>query len=128
LFELTVRRRFAAAHRLEGHAGQCADLHGHTWTVEVLVAGGQLDRCGMLVDFKVLKEVVDGIVRQFDHKYLNQLQCLGTAQRANPTAENLAEFIYRGVGEALTRLAPGVAPKAVRVWESPDASATYRED
>ncbi|MCL6610053.1 MAG: 6-carboxytetrahydropterin synthase QueD [Peptococcaceae bacterium] len=129
MFELTVKRRFAAAHRLEGYGGQCSALHGHTWTVEVAVTGRRLDSCGMLVDFKTLKEVIDGVIRQFDHSYLNELGCFNGGQgKINPTAENLAAYIYREIKEALAKINPDVSPGAVRIWESPDASALYRED
>ncbi len=129
MFELTVKRRFAAAHKLEGYDGKCSALHGHTWTVEVTVAGRRTDQCGMLVDFKILKEMVDGIIRQFDHVYLNDLECFqGPGGKINPTAENLAVYIYGEVKGALSKIGPGVSPLAVRVWESPDASALYRGD
>lgn len=129
MFEITVKRRFSAAHRLEGYSGQCAALHGHTWTVEVTVAGDRIDGCGMLMDFKTLKEMVDVIIRQFDHTYLNELECFSSpGGRTNPTAENLAFFIYCKVKEELPRIAPGVFLQGVRIWESPDASAFYRED
>lgn len=128
MFELTVKRRFAAAHRLEGYEGQCSALHGHTWTVEVVVTGRRLDSCGMLVDFKTLKEVIDGVIRQFDHSYLNELEYFNRGQgKMNPTAENLAAYIYREVKEALAKINPDVSPGSVRIWESPDASALYRE-
>lgn len=129
LYELTVKRRFAAAHKLDGYNGKCANLHGHTWTVEVLVKGDKLDRCGMLVDFGTLKEMVDGIIGHLDHSYLNDLECFaGNNMGLNPTAENLAAYIYRRVREELSGIAPGVRPGGVRVWESPDAFACYRED
>ncbi len=126
MFEITVKRRFSAAHRLEGYIGQCSALHGHTWTVEVTVGGRRLDGCGMLLDFKALKEMVDGIIRQLDHTYLNELECFGPGGENNPTAENLAFLIFSRIGEELSRMAPGVAPLGVRVWESPEASAFYR--
>lgn len=129
MFEITVNRRFSAAHRLEGYEGDCAALHGHTWNVEVVVAGDSLDCCGMLVDFKRLKEVVDRIIRQLDHTYLNDLECFsGEGGINNPTAENLARHVYYRVKEDLSLIGPGVLPRAVRIWESPDSSALYRED
>lgn len=128
MFELTIKRRFAAAHRLEGYTGRCSSLHGHTWTVEVAVAGRRLDSLGMLLDFKILKEVVDGIICQFDHAYLNELECFsGPGGKKNPTAENVAEHIFRAVKEALLKDYPDISPVAVRVWESSEASALYRE-
>ncbi len=128
MFELTIKRRFAAAHKLEGYTGRCSALHGHTWTVEVTVAGGRLDSLGMLLDFKSIKEMVDGVIRQFDHGYLNELECFnGPGGGGNPTAENIAAYIYRAVKDALLKVSPDISPVAVRVWESPDASALYRE-
>ena len=129
MFELTVTRRFAAAHRLDGYNGQCANLHGHTWVVELKVKGKQLDPCGMLLDFKILKKIVDELINDFDHNCLNDLECFNGPQgKINPTAENLAQYIYRKVKEALSEICPGVTPHSVTVWESPDASARYRED
>ena len=44
MYELTVRDHFDAAHTLRGYDGECSRLHGHTWDVEVTVAGEDLDR------------------------------------------------------------------------------------
>ena len=51
-YELTVRDCFDAAHALPGYDGPCQYLHGHTWEVEVTIAGQHLDDVGMLYDFK----------------------------------------------------------------------------
>ena len=129
MFELSVKRRFAAAHRLEGYQGQCSALHGHTWIVEVMVAGSGLDSCGMLVDFRIIKETVDGIVTDLDHSYLNDIVFFsGGDPKNNPTAENIAFYIYGKVKEQIIKISPGLMVRGVRVWESPDASALYRED
>jgi 6-pyruvoyltetrahydropterin/6-carboxytetrahydropterin synthase len=128
LYFLTIKRRFAAAHRLEGHGGECASLHGHTWTVEVQVAGAQLDSCGMLVDFKVLKKMVDDTVSELDHKYLNEVKGFDSLRGGvNPTAENIAAYIYKRVGVRLEELGKILCLREVKVWESPDAWACYRE-
>ncbi|MHB8157039.1 MAG: 6-carboxytetrahydropterin synthase QueD [Desulfocucumaceae bacterium] len=127
LFELTIKRRFSAAHKLVGHSGQCAALHGHTWAVEVGVSGEQLDACGMLIDFKVLKELVDGIIVELDHKYLNEIEYFSEGSGVNPTAENIACYVYGKVKAGLGKISPQLAVLGVRIWESPDASALYRE-
>lgn len=129
LFELAVTRRFAAAHRLDGYDGSCSNLHGHTWAVEVKITGKQLDSCGMLLDFKILKKLVDDSIKEFDHHCLNDLECFNGPQgKINPTAENLAQLIYRRVKEALLAHGAAVSPHSVTVWESADAAASYRED
>ncbi|MFZ5651566.1 MAG: 6-carboxytetrahydropterin synthase QueD [Bacillota bacterium] len=127
MFELSIKRRFAAAHRLEGYRGQCAALHGHTWTVEVVVEGERTDSCGMLIDFKVLKEMVDGIIIELDHTCLNDVEYFAGAGAAiNPTAENLAVYVFSMIKEKLKEISPDITVRGVRIWESPDASAYYR--
>jgi len=122
MYQLTVKKRFAAAHRLIGYHGQCAQLHGHTWQVEITVSGDRLDEKGMLLDFKELKNLVHQVIEDLDHRFLNDLSVF---EHLNPTAENLARYIY-------DRLRPLLAPElklsTVRVWESPDACACYAED
>ena len=129
MYYLTIKRRFAAAHRLSGYRGECASLHGHTWTVEVEVAGEQLDSCGMLGDFKVLKKMVDGIVSELDHNYINDLAHFDFDRGGvNPTAENIAAYIFKSVRVQIENLGKELCLLEVKVWESPDASACYRED
>ncbi len=124
MYELTIRKRFAAAHRLESYPGDCCRLHGHTWEVEALVCGANLDENGMLVDFKILKKILESIVQKLDHCYLNELTNFqGT--RNNPTAENIARFIYQQMKEQLAEKAENILLQKITVWESPDASASY---
>ncbi|OAT81347.1 6-carboxytetrahydropterin synthase QueD [Desulfotomaculum copahuensis] len=122
MYQLSVTKRFAAAHRLSNYQGQCANLHGHTWQLEVTVKGEKLDANGMLLDFKALKEMVGRVIKELDHQYLNELPSFN---RINPTAENLARYIS---GRLRVLLAPELQLALVRVWESPDAWAGYTED
>ncbi|MGB9802613.1 6-carboxytetrahydropterin synthase QueD [Desulfofundulus sp.] len=124
MYQLTVIKRFSAAHRLVNYQGQCARLHGHTWTVEVSVGGRELDSCGMLIDFRNLKELVGKIVEELDHSYLNDLNPFNR-QNFNPTAENLARYIFY---KLKSQLPSNLTVNEVRIWESPDVCASYRED
>jgi len=125
MYELTVKRQFDAAHSLWGYQGRCSRLHGHTWMVEVSVAGAGLDENGMLVDFHEIKRLVEKVVQDFDHQYLNELEPFNQpGKETNPTAENIACYIYRLLKNAL---ASGLELTRVQVWESPDAGACYRE-
>ncbi|MDR1412975.1 MAG: reverse transcriptase-like protein, partial [Actinomycetes bacterium] len=38
-YHLSVKEHFDAAHHLYDYPGQCRNLHGHTWEVEVTVSG-----------------------------------------------------------------------------------------
>jgi len=126
MYELTVRRQFDAAHHLEGYPGRCARLHGHTWLVEVTAAGDELDEHGMLIDFHELQRLVEETVKDLDHQDLNALAPFRHPGReTNPTAENIARYIYRRLKTHLQQ--NGLKLMKVKVWESPDAWAGYGE-
>jgi 6-pyruvoyltetrahydropterin/6-carboxytetrahydropterin synthase len=121
MYEVAIRRRFAAAHQLRGYGGKCEDLHGHNWVVEVGVQGAGLDDVGLLLDFKILKGHVDDLLEELDHKYLNDHDWFKTR---NPSSEHLAYYLF----EQLTARVGSaeLTVSFVRVWESEDAVATYR--
>lgn len=125
MYELTIKKHFAAAHRLVNYEGDCSRIHGHTWTVEVTVSGEKLDQCGMLIDFKILKGTLEKVIKELDHSFLNELAPFSGESSGNPTAENLAGYIFEGMSAALSEISKTVRICGVRVWESPDASAYY---
>lgn len=106
---------FAAAHSLPGHPGRCRELHGHTYTLEVTVAGKIQDEgpaAGMVMDFAELeRQVREVVVEQLDHTYLNQV--LDVA----PTVESVGVWIFQRLREA------GIPVWRVRLWESPTSYA-----
>src|SRR3972149_2741585 len=68
---LQVSYTFDAAHRIRGHAGKCAYLHGHTYHLEVTVTAEALDPLGMVMDFDDLGEVVrKAVLDRWDHATL----------------------------------------------------------
>ena len=121
MYELTIEREFSAAHRMRGHPGVCARLHGHNYRVLLTIEGEELDEVGMLVDFAELRRVFDRILEELDHRDLNGIPPF---DEINPSSEHLARYLYRRAGEAL-----GSAARVVRVTvsESPTGSVTYRE-
>lgn len=123
MFELTTIVDFEAAHRLPDYPGKCCRLHGHNWKVEVTVTGENLDQLGMLIDFRELKQEVNRIIDTLDHYYLNEIDAFRTM---NPTAENIAKYIYQELKSGL-KASNSVEVRAVKVWESPNSSALYRE-
>lgn len=122
MFTLCVRDSFAAAHRLVGYEGKCENLHGHNFAVDAFFSGEQLDRDGLLIDFKILKEHLKNVLDSLDHKYLNEISFF--AERAS-SAEYIAMFIYEKLAEQLS--AKGVSVKKVHVWESEKAYAAYEK-
>jgi 6-pyruvoyltetrahydropterin/6-carboxytetrahydropterin synthase len=121
MYEVTVVRSFSSAHRLREYDGNCENLHGHNWKVEVAFGGTELDRLGMLVDFRAAKSAVDEVLGRLDHRFLNDVPPF---TEINPTTENLARAIAEQVQQALPDGA-GAAVTRVRVWESEGCSASY---
>lgn len=120
MYELTVKGHFDAAHALLGYPGECRELHGHTWDVEVTVRGERLDDVGIVYDFKRLKEDLAAVLTRFDHAFLNEV---APFDELNPTAENLARVIFDELSEVV---GDEVVVSEVAVWESPIARIVYR--
>ncbi len=101
---LTRDFTFEAAHLLpqapEGH--KCRRLHGHSFKVEVTVEGPVDPATGWLIDYGDIKNAVEPIREELDHRYLNEIAGL-----ANATSEILCDWIWR-------RLKPRL-PSLVRV-------------
>lgn len=92
-----VAVKFDAAHYLPGYNGKCANMHGHTWHVEVEVCGDVDEKTGMVMDLAILKREVNTIIDKFDHQVLNDLDYLQAYSfniAEHPTCENLAQFIH----------------------------------
>jgi len=122
MYELTILSDFAAAHNLRGYEGECENLHGHNWKVEVMVTSKELNKIGLAVDFRVLKKMLEGILEKLDHKYLNEILPF---DKENPSSENIARYIFNQFKKGIK--GKGIKVARVRVWESDNAAATYYE-
>lgn len=118
MFNLTVKSEFSSAHRLRGYQGKCENLHGHNWKVEIAVSGSALDNLGMVADFKELKQRLNDILKDLDHKYLNDLAYF---KKKNPTSENIAKYIFERFNSRRLKF----KVDTVTVFESDSACATY---
>ena len=123
MYEVSVDETFAAAHNLRNYKGKCEDLHGHNYKVRVTLAGPELDATGLLYDFVHLKQVIQGVIRSLDHKYLNELKPFDVL---NPSAENIARHIYEQTAQQMRATPNGAAISSITVWESDLTAATYR--
>jgi len=116
---LTTKAHFDAAHSLEGYDGKCANVHGHRWTVEVTIGPldpKKLDDCGISIDFKEIKDVLDIFVGKLDHRYLNDII------PKPPSAEFLAIACIKFMAQRLA----GTPVSEVKVYESPESCAIVR--
>ena len=125
MYELTVHGEFESAHRIVGYEGKCRRLHGHNWTVEAVVKGRELDRLGMLIDFKILKAALSAVLDEFDHQYLNELPAFATM---NPTAENLARVIFERMSASAVFEGSSARMAAIKIFETPRSCVTYTPD
>ena len=101
MYRLMIKTSFAAAHNLINYQGDCENLHGHNWRVEVVVAAKELDKAGLGIDFKILKKQTNSLLDELDHKYLNDL----------PSFNN-----------------ENITVEKINVWESENACASYSLD
>ncbi|WP_243291701.1 6-carboxytetrahydropterin synthase QueD [Bacillus sp. FJAT-47783] len=125
LYELNKDMQFAAAHFIPSEAaGNCQNTHGHTYFVNVTIAGDELDDAGFLVNFSVLKKLIHG---QFDHTVLNEHPYFSnTNSNQFPTTEVVARTIFEMIQHELDEL-PN-KPKCVQVFvrETPTSYVVYR--
>jgi 6-pyruvoyltetrahydropterin/6-carboxytetrahydropterin synthase len=119
---VTIEETFAAGHALRNYRGKCENVHGHNYRCQVMLEGAELDSIGLLVDFVELKRVVHGVLDRMDHQWLNEFPPFDVL---NPSAENMARYIYEQVAEGL-KVRDGVRVGLVRLWETDTAHATYR--
>jgi 6-pyruvoyltetrahydropterin/6-carboxytetrahydropterin synthase len=122
VFEVTITQTFSAAHRLKESGGTCEKLHGHNFTVEVSISSPALNDAGMVIDFKIVKEWTGEILKELDHRYLNELSYFNSL---SPSAENLAIFFYERIS-AKTKI-HNLGVTRVTVWESEETRASYSE-
>ena len=96
--------------------------HGHNYVVEVSLEGHPDPVTGMVLDLKVLKEILNReIVEPYDHRFLNYE--VVPFDHVVPTTENIAQDIWRRLEPRLK--GEGHRPHAVRVYETPDLYVDY---
>jgi len=123
MYRLKVITSFAAAHNLNNYQGECENLHGHNWRVEVSVTAGELDKAGLCIDFKILKSEAKELLARLDHKYLNELEQFAGL---SPSSENISKLIFTELSKKINN--DNVKVEMITVWESDFACASYYEE
>ncbi|MDR3112156.1 MAG: 6-carboxytetrahydropterin synthase QueD [Elusimicrobiota bacterium] len=118
-YKVSVTKSFAGAHFLRNYKGKCENLHGHNWKVKVVFGGDILQENGMLIDFTDVKKELEKITSCLDHKFLNETVPF---DKLNPTAENIAEFIFEKLKKCETAFAKICQTE---VWENETSSALF---
>jgi 6-pyruvoyltetrahydropterin/6-carboxytetrahydropterin synthase len=130
--KVSRRAHFNAAHRLfrpdwsdeKNNAifGKCNNphFHGHNYELVVSVTGEIDPVTGFVIDMKILKDLIKSEIEDaLDHKNLNQQ--VPEFKKLNPTAENIAVFIWN-------KLRPHIESSnklEVVLYETPRNFVTY---
>ena len=115
---------FEACHHLPHYDGACARPHGHSYKLEVTVDGmiqpNWNSKCGMIIDFKDLKQIVEEVaVDKYDHQDLNDFF-------ENPTAEIMVMQIALDIMDRLNKLSnSNISLVSCRLWETATSYAEY---
>lgn len=133
MYRVTRIIQFCYGHRLINYEGKCKYLHGHNAKAEVELSSASLDHRGMVMDFNEVKQRLQSwIDNTLDHKLLlneadplvptlTQLKEPFLTLKSNPTAETIAKYIFDHAK------AEGFPVTEIRLWETPNSFATYRE-
>ena len=118
MYEVYVATQFEAAHRLVGDFGPATRTHGHTYRMEVILRGENLQDDATLYDIGVLRTAVEDLAASLHYRDLDEIPDLSDT---NTTAEAVAHYCWE-------RLAPplrgqGLDSLTVRIWESPQVYA-----
>ena len=115
--ELQKSFQFEAAHLLPRlpKSHKCRRLHGHSFRVDVVVAGECDPKLGWVMDYADIKTAFKPLWEKLDHRYLNEISGL-----ENPTSEAIAAWIWKRLKPRLPLLT------AVIVAETCTARAVYR--
>jgi len=103
---------FDAAHKLLKYNGPCANLHGHTYKLQVTLSGPVLKN-GMVFDFVALKKIVtEKVISKLDHKFINKII-------KQSTAENIVIWIWKQLKKDLPLY-------EIMLWETPTSFVAYK--
>lgn len=138
MFKIAKEFSFDMAHMLDGHDGKCKNLHGHTYKLQVEIAGELHPtgaKSGMVMDYSDLKKVVKThILEPMDHAFiydctsekeckvaelLNSLESKTFGMPARTTAEQMAKYMF----DTLTDV--GLPVSLIRLWETPTSYCEY---
>jgi 6-pyruvoyltetrahydropterin/6-carboxytetrahydropterin synthase len=121
MFTISVETHFRASHQLALQDGSKEPVHHHNWSVAADVSSNKLNSMGLVMDFKQLKALIDKTIAAFDNRALDRISYF---QQNNPSAENVAKYIYE---KLRIKLPKGVELRNIRVVEEPGCSAKFGE-
>ncbi|MFA7218147.1 MAG: 6-carboxytetrahydropterin synthase [Dehalococcoidales bacterium] len=118
MYGMTKTMEISVGHCLDlPYSSPCERQHGHNLKIGISIQGYELTEYGMLIDFAKIKD----IVQKLDHQNLNSILPI------NPTAENIAKWIYDEIEKFLEceKYPESIRVARVSVQESDGNMAWY---
>lgn len=144
IIKITKQFSFEMAHALRNYDGLCRNIHGHSYKMDITLAGQPLQddnspKNGMVMDFGDLKKLVnEEIISLLDHALVlnakTDAQLIETLRQHyqkivvvefQPTTENLLNFIAEKIK---VRLPEKVSLTCVRLRETDSSYAEWCEE
>jgi 6-pyruvoyltetrahydropterin/6-carboxytetrahydropterin synthase len=119
MWKVSVETHFWASHQLTLPDGSKEPAHSHNFSVTADVGAEKMTDMGLVMDFNRLKAMLDNIVADFDNVALDSIDYF---KQNNPTAENVAKYIYE---QLQSKLPKDVELEAIRIIEEPGCSAEF---
>lgn len=136
MFTIWKEFSFSAAHHLEGLPDDhpCARVHGHNYIVEIELRTHSVDDVGFVLDYRSMDRFKAFIDTELDHRDLNEVLDRAAVREnddhsivaLNPTAENLAAWLYAVARGMFEVSGVRVSVSAVRVRETEKTCAEFR--
>ncbi len=132
---LTKRVDFSASHRYwnpkwneeanKAVFGKCTSPygHGHNYIIEVTLEGEIDPDTGMIINLYDLKPILNDVLKDFDHKYLNEDN--PQFKDLIPTTENIARVLWDSIEKKLEQASADCRLYRVRLYETPDLYVDY---
>ena len=119
MYEISVDTHFMASHQLVLASGEKEPPHEHIWEVTAFVSSKKLNKMGIVMDFRDLKNMLENIIAPFDKKMLNNFEYF---QENNTSAEHVAKYIFEKLEPQLPE---NVKLSAVSVIEAANTRAKF---
>lgn len=136
MISITKIFTFETAHRISSYQGACQHIHGHSYKLHVTVTGKEIGEDDMLMDFKVLKQIVkEYIVDPIDHAIMlkrnevnrNDFGAMDEKifwMSSEPTAERMLEWMANQLQEVLPAK---IELKRLRLFETENSFAEWKK-
>ena len=121
MYRVAVRREFVAQHFLIGGDWGAENYkHSHHYTLELELAGTQLDEHGYLVDIVAIEKHLQKQVGYYRDHTLNDLP---EFSGSNPSIEHFSRILCEAFSQVIS--AANIERVSVRLWENNIAWASY---